>query len=384
MVEDGKSTGRPVGAPGLQLRRLPLFVGRVPSHGAPHFVLRLNPRSRTPGGGTGPTIAAACPLAMGGSNRGIWAQDVLEFGRSNARPLKLFMLDDLLIPLFGLVTTALVVGSILIWAKLQSRKNLRRPVREKLLRSPGEHLRSQIEGVDENLMLAVAGVCFTPMIFWLFLTRHLGPKPSAPTLLVLLAIIALGFLIGAAVVLARLIRERANLHLGFSGERAVGEELNQLMLDGYHVFHDVVFDDQFNIDHVVVGPSGVYAIETKTRRKGKLAPGTKMKRHELIFDGDTVHFPCGWKDRDNLEQTRRNAKSLSKFLTAVTRARVDASGILTYPGWFVERKGKGDVKVLNHLEIKSCVVRPGPAVLSEERVQQIADQLDQKCRTVEF
>jgi len=34
------------------------------------------------------------------------------------------------------------------------------------------------------------------------------------------------------------------------------------MLDGYHVYHDFPAE-RFNIDHVVVGPAGAFAIETK-------------------------------------------------------------------------------------------------------------------------
>jgi hypothetical protein len=46
------------------------------------------------------------------------------------------------------------------------------------------------------------------------------------------------------------------LRLGFKGERAVGEELNQLLRQGFHVFHDLPFDS-FNIDHVIVGPTAL-------------------------------------------------------------------------------------------------------------------------------
>src|SRR5690606_23533501 len=56
------------------------------------------------------------------------------------------------------------------------------------------------------------------------------------------------------------------LRLGMEGERAVGQFLERLREDGYHVFHDVVAVN-FNVDHVLVGPAGVFAIETKTWSK---------------------------------------------------------------------------------------------------------------------
>ncbi|MBN1547047.1 MAG: NERD domain-containing protein [Syntrophaceae bacterium] len=57
---------------------------------------------------------------------------------------------------------------------------------------------------------------------------------------------------------------RKNYRLGYEGEMATGQELNMLMLEGYHVFHDFPAD-RFNIDHIVVSPNGVIAIETKAK-----------------------------------------------------------------------------------------------------------------------
>ena len=55
------------------------------------------------------------------------------------------------------------------------------------------------------------------------------------------------------------------LKLGLLGERAVGEQLSSLAGVGYHVFHDVPGDGDWNVDHVVVGLAGVFAIERMQR-----------------------------------------------------------------------------------------------------------------------
>lgn len=64
-----------------------------------------------------------------------------------------------------------------------------------------------------------------------------------------------------------LVRRRRDLRIGMAGEMAAGEELNRLMFDGYHVYHDFPAV-RFNIDHILVGPPGVFAVETKARSKG--------------------------------------------------------------------------------------------------------------------
>jgi len=62
--------------------------------------------------------------------------------------------------------------------------------------------------------------------------------------------------------------------LRFDGERYIAGELVPLPTKGYRVYHDFVFgmkagDDKtaFNIDHISIGSSGVFAIETKAHRK---------------------------------------------------------------------------------------------------------------------
>jgi hypothetical protein len=52
---------------------------------------------------------------------------------------------------------------------------------------------------------------------------------------------------------------------GADGEEIVGEILESLVADGWQVIHDVSFG-RGNIDHIVVGPGGLFTVETKSRR----------------------------------------------------------------------------------------------------------------------
>jgi hypothetical protein len=58
-------------------------------------------------------------------------------------------------------------------------------------------------------------------------------------------------------------RELGRWSRGAEGEETVGRILEELSSEGWHVLHDVSFG-RGNIDHAVVGPGGVFAIETKS------------------------------------------------------------------------------------------------------------------------
>lgn len=63
------------------------------------------------------------------------------------------------------------------------------------------------------------------------------------------------------------LRESRVWHRGYEGERVVGELLEEGLSDKYSVFNDVRFPGRkANIDHIVVGPSGIFVLDTKNWR----------------------------------------------------------------------------------------------------------------------
>ena len=179
--------------------------------------------------------------------------------------------------------------------------------------------------------------------------------------------------------LVRLLDQRRNYRLGLLGERAVGEELNQLMLVGCRVFHDVPNDPYGNIDHVLLAPSGVYAVETKARRK-KESPAKDS--HRVVFDGCTLQFGEGTQEHRCLEQAKQQASRLSDWLSKAVGDAVEVQAVLALPGWFVERRGRGEVIVVSGRAVKTLV--KGCPVLEAAKIERIAYQLDHHCRDVAF
>jgi hypothetical protein len=118
---------------------------------------------------------------------------------------------------------------------------------------------------------------------------------------------------------------------GLAAECAAADGLQQLVPDGLMLFHDFPADG-FNIDHVVVGHSVVFAVETKSRKK----PAAGGKENARVrYDGKTLKFPEHVETKP-LEQAARQARWLSEFLTGATGNSVRVVPVLALPGWFVE------------------------------------------------
>ena len=300
----------------------------------------------------------------------------------------------------GYAVVFLGIVVLLLWLRDRSRQD-RAPFPEntRLLRGPGESLRLRIAQLDEKIENAVIAGLLIPVLA-LGAGFFLAAWIQGWTGLVLAAGGAVAF---AFLIIARARRvigwvdRRRNTRLGLFGERIVAEHLEPLKASGHRVFHDLPAGDPpagsanppFNIDHVVVGPAGVFAIETKTRRKGRARVG--FMAHEIIYDGRALAYPWG-EDQHGLEQARRQAEWLAEFLQRQLGRPIPVQPLLVFPGWMIIRKGRGPVNVLNPKELPAAIERP-PASghtgfvvppLDAAAIDLVARQLEARCRDVEL
>lgn len=273
--------------------------------------------------------------------------------------------------------------SLLIWfmVSIRKRSSLRRknPINTHLLRSPGQSLLDEMEDISIDLF---SYLLVTPFISLYFYASYLSSNKSN-TLLILFGIsLILGLLfIGKKII--KLSNKREKLRLGYDAELAVGQELNLLMRNGFYVFHDVNLKNtlsEFNIDHVVVGKSGVFAVETKGRSKPVESIGKDSSKVE--FDGKKLIFPQ-WEEDKPVEQAKRQANALQKWLTSAVGETITTRAVLALPGWYTSTTKKTDVAVINGKNPEKFFNMPRDVVLSEKQIKQIAHQLENLCRNVE-
>jgi hypothetical protein len=245
------------------------------------------------------------------------------------------------------------------------------PFTEQPFRLAGESTAAVADSRRDSVLEDMGLLLITcPMAGLLF---ALVPGPNR-LIICLIAFIAVS--IGAFVVGRRLINNLAeawDYRLGAKGEQVVGRELDRLIAQGYQVFHDVPFDG-WNIDHIAVGPRGVFAIETKAWRKQ-----TGLKA-EIIFDGAALILPGKSADPKALEQAKRNAHNLTTWIADAAAEDVTVVAVVALPGWKLSIQKYGEVAVYSAKNMSDHMPQRGKNTLTPEQIQRISFQLAKICR----
>jgi hypothetical protein len=155
--------------------------------------------------------------------------------------------------------------------------------------TPGEGAR--VKGVLVGLAplfaaVFLAGFCLAGVVS--------GPRPFLSSLAFTCVLAA------AATLLCRGVGKVENFFKGARGEEKVAGILAGLP-DGYHVFNDVS-SAAGQIDHVVVGPAGVFAVETKNWSSA------------VTFENGSVFAGGRAPSRSPLDQVRREADAVYALL----------------------------------------------------------------------
>jgi Nuclease-related domain len=204
----------------------------------------------------------------------------------------------------------------------------RSPIKGRPLRAPGQSLedarRNLVEDkIEQPLLIALFLVLMTMFEWW----RAYTNQPPQPFVLGVAAASAIGIAIWRFV---RVRPEFKQLRQAIDGEKVVGQFLDTLREHHYHVFHDLI-GDGFNVDHVLIGPAGVFTIETKTWSK-PLRGEARIK-----FDGENITRGSLAPERNPVVQARAQAGWLANLLAESTGKPFDVHPVVVFPGWFIEQ-----------------------------------------------
>ena len=248
--------------------------------------------------------------------------------------------------LVALAVSFLPALLLTLWAAWRRRADLRRsPLTSELLHLPGEQ--AQIEA--DRLMEAAGDRLFItvlvgPFVLAVWAVQHVDMHSihfgHEEAVLLVFVLSLSGFAAWSGL---KLLRKRRDYLDGRAAEHATAQALAPLNSRGCAIYHDIPAG-KFNLDHVVVGPSTVFMIEAKSRRK---PAGRGKEKATVKFDGWTLEFP-GWRETKMLDQARGQTRWLSDYLHRKTGERVPVQSVLALPGWFVTCSVPSpDVHVIN-------------------------------------
>lgn len=206
-------------------------------------------------------------------------------------------------------------------------------VGKSIKRLPGQALREEHNKIVESMVDEPGMLMFMGWLILIVEAMHvyLGTSPSI-WIGIFFVVVTTTYALYKIIKGRRILR---NYRRGEEGERIVAQAIEQDLIPlGYTVFHDMPLEKdgrRFNIDHLLIGSNGIFAIETKNYVKpAKGAP-------EVRYDGTTIlwngmrHTKC-----DEIAQARAAAVSAKELIDDLTGFNVYVHPVLCAVGWFVK------------------------------------------------
>lgn len=251
---------------------------------------------------------------------------------------------------------------------------MKSPLKDNPLNNPGETLDKEIDKlVNEEAMGLIVLLIFMGVITFLEWIRWWREIPYSPYVYTAMFV---GMSIYTLPKIIKIKKQLKSLRLGRDGEKAVGQYLEGLRVSGAKVFHDIQ-GQNFNLDHVVIAPSGIYVIETKTYSK------REKGRPVIVFNGKSLRLNNLPENDKPIIQVTAAASWLKSMLKESTGKQFETKPVVVFPGWFVEPTSEAknsDVWVLNPKALPTFISNSKNS-LSDDEVNMAAYHLSRYVRT---
>jgi hypothetical protein len=278
-----------------------------------------------------------------------------------------------LVLLFGLLVLMLAtLQRILVKIRLKANT---RYLRLPSLRSPGESTLRRIARTNGEIgafavaLFAIPLALYAALLSYVhFLFLDLSWMDTA-----YFGAISAGFILYGANKIKRLNARKQRLITTYEGQIAVAQEVNRLMSDGYQVYHDFP-TNRFHIDHIIVGPNGVFTVTTK------VFPLLNSRNNSLTLDDQRL-IVGKKRDGQTIPYAAFQASWLAKWILTATGEALSVQSILTVPGWRLKTLHKTSILVVEPEAIKDAINGIRWHQISGKTIRLVCEQLEAKCRT---
>jgi hypothetical protein len=152
---------------------------------------------------------------------------------------------------------------------------------------------------------------------------------------------------------------------------AIGHQLQRVAAGFGRVYHDVETANGI-VDHVIVGQSGVYAINVFACRA--------IKNGEVAIQDNDLQLLPGDKDISIVETVAKTSR-LERELGTLLKHRIKVRSVIAVPGWQVNEQTSEDHLVVNENNLPMLLGWKDKAhYLMNEDVDAIHEQLTSRCR----
>ncbi|MGW5279143.1 nuclease-related domain-containing protein [Streptomyces collinus] len=146
---------------------------------------------------------------------------------------------------------------------------------------------------------------------------------------------------------------------GLAGERRVGAELSRLGRHGWRVLHSIPLVNKVDIDHLLIGPGGVFSINTKHHDKRAVWVGD-----------DSVKVDHG-KPVPYARKSRAEAKRVARVLERYCDFPVPVEPVLVFVGVTELKVVPTQLDVRVYQERQLSALAPLSGVLTAAQVEQV-------------
>ncbi|MEU6864929.1 nuclease-related domain-containing protein [Streptomyces sp. NPDC046876] len=148
-------------------------------------------------------------------------------------------------------------------------------------------------------------------------------------------------------------------YTGLKGERRVGRELHRLTAHGWRVLHGVAKSNGGDIDHLLIGPGGVFTVNTKTHPGASIWIGDEMAK---VNGGPPVPYAAAGK---------AEAAYARRVLERYCGFAVPVEPVLVFAGADSIRRAATQHTVRIYLEREVAALGPLSGKLTEQQVEQV-------------
>lgn len=146
---------------------------------------------------------------------------------------------------------------------------------------------------------------------------------------------------------------------GLAGEKRVGAELNRLKRHGWRILHSIPLADKVDVDHLLIGPGGVFGINTKHHHK------------KAVWVGDDSVKVNHGKPTPYARRSRAEAKRVAQVLNRYCDFPVPVEPVLVFVGVTDLKVVTTQLDVRVYQERQVSALGPLSGILTPDQVEQV-------------